>query len=177
MEIEAGGDNSLLMRPIGTVYSPYLRRIEAPHQGTAVSDTDGGEPPVATFVLAEWLPEEVFSDLEGFERVWLIFLFHQSQGWRSMLKPPRGSSKRGLFATRSPHRPNRIGITAARLIRVDGRTLYLQGVDLLNGTPVLDIKPYSPTADAFPDAKAGWVDQIDAKSGRNRSPGLKKPLN
>lgn len=130
---------------------------------------------MATLELADWLDEQVVHDLHGFERIWLIFAFHLSEGWKSMVKPPRGGPKRGVLATRSPHRPNSIGLSAVELIKVEGRTLHLRGVDLLDGTPVLDIKPYVPYADAFPGAKAGWIDELDAEQGRNSAPGPRKP--
>jgi tRNA-Thr(GGU) m(6)t(6)A37 methyltransferase TsaA len=105
----------------------------------------------------------------------LIFSFHLSEGWKNTVKPPRGGPKRGVLATRSPHRPNAIGRSAVELLQVEGRTLQLRGVDLLDGTPVLDIKPYVPYADAFPGSKAGWIDELDARLGRNSAPGLKRP--
>lgn len=162
-------------RPIGILASPYVRRIDAPHQGTVVEGTETGEAAVATLELADWLDEQVVQDLSGFERIWLIFAFHQSEGWKSTVKPPRGGPKRGVLATRSPHRPNGIGLSAVELLKIEGRTLYLRGVDLLDGTPVLDIKPYVPYADAFPGSKAGWIDELDAALGRNSAPGPKKP--
>jgi len=162
-------------RPIGILRSPYTRRIDAPHQSTVVAGTESGEAANATLQLADWLDEQVLQDLQGFERIWLIFAFHLSEGWKPMVKPPRGGPKRGVLATRSPHRPNAIGLSAVELLQVEGRTLQLRGVDLLDGTPVLDIKPYVPYADAFPDAKAGWIDELDARLGRNSAPGPKKP--
>ena len=75
--------------------------------------------------------------------------------------PPRGPRvRRSLFATRSPDRPNPIGLSAVRLLQVEGRHLHVRGIDLIDGTPILDLKPYLPYADAFPDAKAGWIDDI-----------------
>jgi tRNA-Thr(GGU) m(6)t(6)A37 methyltransferase TsaA len=162
-------------RPIGVLSSPYGRRIDAPHQSTVVAGTQSGEPALATLELADWLDELVLRDLEGFSRVWLIFCFHLSEGWKSQVKPPRGGPKRGVFATRSPHRPNSIGLSAVELVKVEHRTLHLRGVDLLDGTPVLDVKPYVPYADAFPDAKAGWIDELDARLGKNSAPGPRKP--
>lgn len=162
-------------RPIGTLRSPYARRIDAPHQGTVVEGTQTGEPASATLELAEWLDEKAIQDLKGFERLWLIFSFHLSEGWRSSVKPPRGGPKRGVLATRSPHRPNSIGLSAVELVAIEGKTLHLRGVDLLDGTPVLDIKPYVPYADAFPDAKAGWIDELDAALGRGYAPGPRRP--
>jgi len=162
-------------RSIGLLRSPYSRRIDAPHQGTVVNGTETGEYAIATLELQDWLDEKAIQDLDGFDRLWLIYAFHLSDGWTSTVKPPRGGPKRGVLATRSPHRPNSIGLSAVELIKIEGRTLHLRGVDLLDGTPVLDIKPYVPYADAFPDAKAGWIDELDAKLGRYFAPGPRKP--
>ena len=162
-------------RPIGFLQSPYSRRIDAPHQSTVVAGTETGAFATATLELEDWLDEKAIQDLEGFERLWLIFAFHLSEGWKSCVKPPRGGPKRGVLATRSPHRPNSIGLSAVELVRVEGKTLHLRGVDLLDGTPVLDIKPYVPYADAFPVSKAGWIDDMDAKFGRYFAPGPRKP--
>jgi tRNA-Thr(GGU) m(6)t(6)A37 methyltransferase TsaA len=164
-----------IYRPIGILQSPYSRRIDAPHQSTVVEGTETGDLATATLEIQDWLDEKVIQDLSGFERLWLIFAFHLSEGWASSVKPPRGGPKRGVLATRSPHRPNSIGLSAVALVRIEGRTLHLRGVDLLDGTPVLDIKPYVPYADAFPDARAGWIDELDAQLGRHSAPGPRKP--
>jgi tRNA-Thr(GGU) m(6)t(6)A37 methyltransferase TsaA len=168
-------DFNFTYRPIGILQSPYSRRIDAPHQGTVVEGTETGISAIATLELLDWLDEKVIQDLRGFDRLWLIFAFHLSEGWKSSVKPPRGGPKRGVLATRSPHRPNSIGLSAVELVHIEGRTLHLRGVDLLDGTPVLDIKPYVPYADAFPDSKAGWIDALDSKLGRCSAPGPKKP--
>lgn len=168
-------DTNFTYRPIGLLRSPYSRRIDAPHQSTVVASTETGTLALATLELHDWLDEKVIQDLSGFERLWLIFAFHLSVGWNSRVKPPRGGPKRGVLATRSPHRPNSIGLSAVNLERVEGRTLHLRGVDLLDGTPVLDIKPYVPYADAFPDSKAGWIDELDAATGRYSAPGPRRP--
>lgn len=97
-------------RPIGILHSPYHRRIDAPHQGTVVAGTVDGAAANATLELADWLDDKVLQDLDGFDRLWLIYSFHRSEGWRSTIKPPRGGPKRGVLATRSPHRPNPIGL-------------------------------------------------------------------
>jgi tRNA-Thr(GGU) m(6)t(6)A37 methyltransferase TsaA len=168
-------NDQFIYRPIGILRSPYARRIDAPHQGTVVEGTARGDVANATLELAGWLDGKVLQDLAGFERIWLIFAFHLSEGWASSVKPPRGGPKRGVLATRSPHRPNSIGLSAVELVSIEGRTLHLRGVDLLDGTPVLDIKPYIPYADAFPEARAGWIDEMDARLGRNSAPGPRKP--
>ena len=80
-----------------------------------------------------------------------------------------------MLATRSPHRPNPLGLSAVELVRVEPGALILRGVDLLDGTPVLDIKPYVPYADAFAQSRAGWIDEIDAAQGRHSAPGPKRP--
>ena len=107
--------------------------------------------------------EQALEDLGGFERIWLIFLFDRNGGgWKPKVRPPDGSvHKRGVFATRSPHRPNPLGISAVELDRIEGRKLFIRNFDLLDGTPILDIKPYIPAADAFPNARAGWRDEND----------------
>ncbi len=145
----------LVVRPIGFVHSPFNEKVEAPRQAV-MNDTPG---------QVELLPEyrDCLSDLEGFDRIWLLFWFDRAEGWRPKVQPPRSDEKRGVFATRSPHRPNPIGLSAVRLERVEGLTLHIRDLDLVEGTPVLDIKPYIPYADAFPDVSAGWLDAKDPK--------------
>jgi hypothetical protein len=88
--------------------------------------------------------------------VWVIFWFHQAKGWRPKVLPPRSTRKRGVLATRSPHRPNPLGLSVVKLERVEGTTLHVRGVDMLDGTPVLDVKPYVPYADVV-QASSGWL--------------------
>lgn len=163
-------------QPIGWVRSPYRHRIEAPHQPTVVSGTESGAPAEAEIELVDTLPLASLRGLEGFDRIWVLFCFHRSEGWAPLVKPPRRSNGRqGVLATRSPHRPNAIGLSAVELVAVAGHRLRVRGVDFLDGTPVLDIKPYVPYADAFPDARAGWIDSVDATTGLNSAPGPRKP--
>lgn len=129
----------------------------------------------ARIEFVEAVPTEAFADLAGFTRIWLIFVFDRSEGWKPQVRPPRGGGKRSVLATRSPHRPNAIGLSAVELVAVEERALRVRGVDLLDGTPILDIKPYVPYADAFPDSRAGWIDAIDATQGRHSAPGPKRP--
>ena len=91
------------------------------------------------------------------------------------MKPPRGGGKHSVLATRSPHRPNAIGLSAVELLGVDGHALRVRGMDLLDGTPILDIKPYVPYADAFPQSRAGWIDAIDEAQGLHSAPGPRRP--
>ncbi|MBK8206838.1 MAG: tRNA (N6-threonylcarbamoyladenosine(37)-N6)-methyltransferase TrmO [Planctomycetes bacterium] len=149
-------------RVIGYVRSPYKERFGTPRQPTVTEQTLADAAVDATIEL---LPghnfEQALKDLAGFEYVWVIAWCHLNESWQPTVIPPRGPKvRRGLFATRSPHRPNPIVISALRLTKVDGRVLHVRGIDLLDGTPVLDIKPYVPYADAFPDAREGWLEEI-----------------
>lgn len=148
---------SYVVRPIGFVRSPFVEKVQAPRQATA-------EPAEGVRGTIEVLPEHehALSDLAGFERLWVVFWFHLAEGGpRAKVLPPRSEVKRGVFATRSPHRPNPIGLSAVRLVGVEGLSVEVRDLDLLDGTPVLDLKPYLPYADAFPAAAAGWLEAKD----------------
>lgn len=160
---------------IAHVESPYASRIDAPHQPTVVQGTESGQAEEAVIRFVPGLPESAWRDLAGFERIWLLFVFDRSQGWTPLVRPPRGGGKRGVLATRSPHRPNAIGLSAVELLAVDEGALRVRGLDLLDGTPILDIKPYVPYADAFPTAAAGWIDELDRAQGERSAPGPRRP--
>lgn len=144
--------------PIGTVRSPFTERVDAPRQPSA-PDAQGVEGSIELFAGKGF--EHALSDLDQFDHLWVIFVFHrnveQGRGWTPKVLPPRSERKHGLFATRSPHRPNPIGISAVRLLGVEGLTIRVADLDILDGTPVLDLKPYVPYADAIPEASAGWL--------------------
>ncbi len=149
------------LEPIGTFFSQALYKYEVPRQGVFFRGHPG---------RIELLPhkgfEEALRDLEGFERLWILFHFHQNSGWRPTTRPPvppADHARVGTFASRSPYRPNPIGLSCVRLLSIEKLTLHLDEADLLNETPILDIKPYIPNADAFPNAKAGWVDAQSAE--------------
>jgi tRNA (adenine37-N6)-methyltransferase len=160
---------------IAYVRSPYVNRIDAPHQSTVVEGTETGNAAEAMIEFTAGFPPQAYRDLAGFERIWLIFSFHRSEGWKAEVRPPRGGGKRSVLATRSPHRPNAIGLSAVELVGVEEGALRVRGIDLLDGTPVLDIKPYVPYADAFPDSRAGWIDELDAAQGKRSAPGPRRP--
>lgn len=147
---------SLTFQPIGVIRTPFTDRYRAPRQPGADS-----APAVGVIELEPRRNfEQALEDLAGFERIWIVSWFHRNKTWKPKVLPPRGSkSKRGLFATRSPHRPNPIGLSLVRLLSVKDRTLRVEGVDLLDGTPILDIKPYLPYAEAFPNARIGWLEE------------------
>ena len=163
------------MQAIAHVRSPYRARIDAPHQATVTAGTRTGALAEARIEFVPGFPVEALDDLAGFARIWLIFVFDRSEGWTPRVRPPRGGGKRGVLATRSPHRPNPIGLSAVELLAVEARALRVRGLDLLDGTPVLDIKPYVPYADAFPDSAAGWIDALDARTGTGHAPGPRRP--
>jgi tRNA-Thr(GGU) m(6)t(6)A37 methyltransferase TsaA len=147
----------LRAEPIGFLRSGKRSKFALPHQPVGNADERN---------VVELLPgkqfEQALLDLEGFDRVWLVWWFHRHRNWKPQVLPPRGArQKRGVFATRSPHRPNPIGITPVQLVRVEKRRLVVGEVDLIDGTPILDIKPYVPAIDSFPKSKAGWVDDIE----------------
>ena len=147
------GDLRLSLEPIGVVHSPFQWRDEAPRQATV------GEPAEATIVLKPGL-QNTLKDLAGFERIWVLFWFNYSKGWVHQLVPPRDTVKRGVFATRAPDRPCPIGLSAVQVVAIKACRITIRGHDLLNGTPVLDLKPYIPAYDSFPASQAGWVDEL-----------------
>jgi putative methyltransferase, YaeB/AF_0241 family len=147
----------MVVEPIGFFYGDAVYKYDAPRQGRLFA----GHPGRIELARGRNF-ETALRDLEGFERLWVIFQFHENAGWRPTTRPPvppKGKDRVGTFASRSPYRPNPIGLSCVRLLKVEGLTLYVDEADLLNGTPVLDIKPYIPMADAFPEAKAGWVEE------------------
>ena len=156
---------SLTLRPIGHVRTGKRLKHAARHQPDESSDERN---------VIELLPvpgyQEALHDLAGFERVWLVWWFHLNTRWRSKILPPFGPDRRlGLFSTRSPHRPNPIGITPVRLYGIRKRTLEIGPCDLVDGTPILDIKPYLPPYDSFPDSATGWWGE-HAKAEAARGP-------
>jgi tRNA (adenine37-N6)-methyltransferase len=147
--------------PIGIIRSPFTDKFGIPRQPRLV---DAAEARLE--LLAPYDQESAFAGLDGFSHVWLIFVFHADcleAGWRPTVRPPRlgGRKKVGVFASRAPYRPNPIGLSAVAqhgLERTrDGLALRLHGVDLLDGTPVLDIKPYVPYADSVAEASGGFA--------------------
>ena len=150
--------STLTLHPIGFIRTGKHVKFQALHQPS--------EQHAERNVL-ELLPghnyEQALQDLAGFSRVWLIWWFHRTTTWRTQVFPPRGPEQaRGVFATRSPHRPNPLGFTPVQLIAIAGRQLILGECDLVDGTPIFDLKPYVPAYDSFPEAHAGWIDEVDA---------------
>lgn len=145
----------LNVTPIGTFFTSLKERYEVASQPGLQQSSHG---------YIELHPglnfEQALQDLEGFDRIWILFWFHKNTHWKPKVLPPRGDLKRGLFATRSPYRPNPIGLSCVELIKIKGRCLYIASNDLLDQTPILDIKPYIKDFDSFPEAKMGWLDTV-----------------
>jgi tRNA-Thr(GGU) m(6)t(6)A37 methyltransferase TsaA len=142
----------LTLEPIGVIHSPLRDRMDAPRQPRAAEGIRGT---IELFSGHNY--EDALGDLAGFDYIWVVFWFHLNDGWRPKVLPPRSDVRRGVFATRAPHRPNPIGLSALRLESVDGLVLHVSDLDLLDGTPVLDIKPYIAWTDAIGDARSGWL--------------------
>lgn len=149
-----------MFEPIGTVRSPYPEKFGIPRQA-------GLAPAVTATVELDpsRVPAEALRGLEGCSHVWIVFVFHRAPPQTgATVRPPRlgGNQRLGVLATRSPVRANPIGISAVRLLGIEGHALTVAGADLLDGTPVLDIKPYVPYADAIPDAHCDWATRAPA---------------
>ena len=149
--------------PIATIHTPFTSKFGIPRQ-SGLAPTEGK----IVFEKEYRVPEAV-RGLEEYSHLWLIWEFTEakSEGWSPTVRPPRlgGNRRVGVFATRSPYRPNSLGLSCVRLLRVapdgpEGPVLYVAGADILNGTPIYDIKPYLPFADAVPDAVGGFADGV-----------------
>jgi tRNA (adenine37-N6)-methyltransferase len=142
--------------PIGVARTPFADRLSAPRQPSAAAGVAGS---------LELFPghgyEQALEDLAGFDHLIVLFVFHRNdeegRAWRPKVLPPRSRTRRGVFATRAPHRPNPIGMSVVELVDVEGLVVSVRNVDMLDGTPVLDLKPYVPYADAYPGATSGWL--------------------
>ena len=151
---------SYLFEPIGVVRSPFTERAAAPRQASVGRDVVGR---IELFEGHGY--EHALEGLSAWEYAWVLFVFHrnieQGRGWKPKVLPPRAETKQGVFATRSPHRPNPIGMSTVAIDRIEGLVVHVRGLDVLDGTPVLDIKPYVAYADSHPEARAGWLEARD----------------
>lgn len=143
-------------KPIGIIRSPFKEAVGTPIQTVFAADAHGS---------VEMYPEyeEGLRDLDGFERIWLIYLLDRTPGEKLRVVPFRDNTERGIFATRAPCRPNPIGLSCVRLLSINGNVVSIAGVDMLDGTPLLDIKPYVPEFDAFPESGCGWVEKTKVR--------------
>ena len=152
MKSEESPRVGLTLRPVGVIRSPFAAAVGTPIQ-PAYARGAAGEVVVAEPYV------EALDDIEGFERVWLIYWMDRVHGFQARVTPYRDTRVHGLFATRAPSRPNPIGVSAVRLLRREGCVLHVADLDILDGTPLLDIKPYVPEFDAHPQSRAGWFEE------------------
>ena len=148
---------SVEMNPIGFLKSCYPDKFGTPRQPGLVPSAQA-----ELKLRSDLQPELALQGLEGFSHIWLIFLFHKNQSARYHAKvhPPRLEGEPiGLFATRTPHRPNPIGLSLVELVEIRKDTLILAGIDLIEGTPILDVKPYLPAVESKPLARTGWTSE------------------
>jgi tRNA-Thr(GGU) m(6)t(6)A37 methyltransferase TsaA len=140
----------IIYSPIGIIRSPYNETEGTPIQTTGAKGVGG---------TVEILPEcvEGLKDLDGFSHIILIYHFHLSKGYSLTVKPFLDDTPRGVFATRAPKRPNSIGFSVVRLVKIEGTTLDIEDVDIVDSTPLLDIKPYVPEFDAKEAERIGWL--------------------
>ncbi len=145
------------MQPIGYVRSPYTQGSEIPKGLGAKHDAEG---------MLEILPEYAagLADVEGFSHLFVIWAFDRSEGFSLEARPPSDNRPHGVFATRSPRRPNPIGLTVVELLRRNGAKLHVRGVDMLDGSPILDLKPYLSSVPAE-RLRRGWLAEAEARGG------------
>jgi tRNA-Thr(GGU) m(6)t(6)A37 methyltransferase TsaA len=153
------------MERIGTIYSPFKTLENMPIQPKGASEIIGS-------VVVDQKYQEGLDDLDGFSHIYLIYHFHRAQRVELKVIPFMDSVYRGVFSTRSPLRPNHIGLSIVELVKMDGRKLTVRGVDILDETPLLDIKPYIGAFDLVAQSRSGWLtagsDEVAAKRSDSR---------
>lgn len=147
---------AIRLSPIGVIHSPFKQAT-----GTPIQPCRAGKSPGYVTLNPEFVAG--LADLAGFERVWLIYYFHRAAAAKMSVVPYRDTVEHGLFATRVPARPNPVGLSCVRLLDIEGNILRLAEVDILDNTPLLDIKPYVPHYDYYPVQRCGWLDTVPDK--------------
>ena len=143
--------SNMILKPIGVIHSQFRQAAGTPIQSALAQGSEGWVE-----VFPEFVPG--LQDLEGFERIWLCYWFDRAAPAKLVVKPFLDPQERGVFATRSPSRPNPIGLSCVRLLGIDGGQLRIGDVDILDETPLLDIKPYAPSLDCFEVQRVGWLE-------------------
>ena len=150
------------IKPIGIIHSPYNSIKDMPIQPKGALEVEG-------YVIVDEEYAAGLQDLDGFSHIYLLYSFHEAKRIELRVKPFMDEQTRGVFATRSPLRPNHIGISIVKLIRVEGNKLFVRGIDVLDKTPLLDIKPYIEKFDAVQESVSGWQQASDEEIRKKRS--------
>jgi tRNA-Thr(GGU) m(6)t(6)A37 methyltransferase TsaA len=156
--------NEIKYKPIGVIHSPFKEPRGTPIQPAGAKGTSG---------TVEIFPEYAkgLKDIEGFSHIILLYHFHLSKRSALLAKPYMDNETHGVFAMRGPSRPNPIGISVVRLVRVEGNMLHIQDVDIVDGTPLLDIKPYIPEFDIREVERIGWLEKNVRKLSESKDNG------
>ncbi|MFH2012909.1 MAG: tRNA (N6-threonylcarbamoyladenosine(37)-N6)-methyltransferase TrmO [Pseudomonadota bacterium] len=150
------------LKPIGIIHTPFKKKEGMPIQPSGAAGIHG-----TVDVFPEY--HEGLKDLEGFSHIILLYHFHRSRGFKLQVIPFLDTKPRGLFATRAPKRPNPIGLSLVQLDRIENGIIYIQNVDILDCTPLLDIKPYVPDFDSHKKVRTGWLEQAIKKVDTQKS--------
>lgn len=161
-------DNEKEITPVAVFRSPFPSKFGIPRQSGVVKEIEG-----RISFLPEFAREEALRGLEDFEYVWILWGFSGNDGkWSLTVRPPRlgGNRSVGVFASRSPFRPNGMGLSSARIVKIENNGIVVSGADLMDGTPIYDIKPYIPYTDSHPEARAGFTDTTEWKESEVEFP-------
>ena len=150
----------ITFEPIGIVHSPFTELADMPIQPTGKKAAEGSLEIYPAYCYA-------LADLEGFSHIYALYYFHKVNGWQPKIVPFLDNQPRGLFSTRAPRRPNPIGLSLLQILAVEGSRICVAGLDILDGTPLLDIKPYIPGFENPQDVRIGWLEGR-AKQVKNR---------
>lgn len=150
------------IKPIGIIHSPYQSIENMPIQPKGASA-------VAGHVILDEKYADGLKDLDSFSHIYLLYIFHEAKRTEMHVTPFMDDQVRGVFATRSPLRPNHMGISVVNLIKVEGNKVFVKGIDVLDGTPLLDIKPYIEKFDAVQNSVSGWLKASDEEIQKKRS--------
>jgi len=146
-------NDKFAFQPIGYIYSPHKETSMTPIQPVFCNDIEGR-------VVLETEYTDGLRGLEGFSHIYLFYYFHESRKVCLQLKPYLSDQEQGVFATRAPHRPNKLGMSLVRLVNIEENVLHVKDIDIIDGTPLFDIKPYVPRFDSRENVRSGWQETI-----------------
>ena len=152
----------IILKPIGIIHTPFKNPKGAPIQSARSNGAEGTIELNSDYV-------DGLKDLDGFSHITLIYYLHLSKGFELKVVPFLDNVKRGLFATRAPKRPNPIGLSTVELLRIENNILHIKNVDMVDGTPLLDIKPYVPEFDSHTQIRTGWLKDKSGKSEKTKA--------